>query len=203
MTLDYISDHVDQAKARQVVRWKGQPNEDKIIKIRVARLQILEDILNQMLDERAISNASGVQLDGLGEFYGDQGERSNRTDAEYKAHLQTLPARLRQAGQHEVLVQALKNLTSANYIETDYFWPRAMALYAVLDDITIVTNETEINDSMQAIRAQGVRLDIGLKPQTGAFLFSATVDGGVPAGSGFASLADGSDGGKFIKLIGK
>lgn len=198
-----ITDHVDQARARQIVRWKGLENEDKIIKIRVARLQILEGLLIQMMDERAISNASGIQLDGLGEFYADQGDRSNRSDAEYRAYLQTLPARLRQAGQHEVLIQALKNLTSANSIETDYFWPRAMALYAVLDDITSVTNEDEVNESMQAIRAQGVRLDIGLKQQVESFVFSSTADGGVPAGSGFATLTDGSDGGKFIKLIGK
>ncbi len=203
MSLTQITDHVDQAQARQVTRWKGKENEDKIIKIRVARLQILENILIQMMDERAISNASGVQLDGLGEFFSDQGERSNRTDDQYRSYLQTLPARLRQAGQHEVLVQALKNMTSANYIETDYFWPRAMALYAVLDDITTVTNGDDINADMQAIRAQGVRLDIGLKQASGSFTFSSTTDGGVPSGSGFASLTDGSDGGKFIKLIGK
>jgi hypothetical protein len=202
MSLTHITDHVDQAQERQVVRWKGQPNEDKIIKIRVARLQVLENLLIDMMDKRAISNASGVQLDGIGEFYAEQGARSNRTDSEYRAYLQTLPARLRQAGQHEVLLQALVNLTMANSVETEYYWPRAMALIAVLDDITSITNDDEINDAMQAIRAQGVRLDIMLKPQTGAFLFSASDDGGVPSGSGFASLDDGSDGGKFIKLLG-
>jgi hypothetical protein len=53
---------------------------------------------------------------------------------------------------------------------------------------------------MQSIRAQGVRLDIGLQ-DTPVFLFSTSADGGVPVGSGFATLSDGSDGGKFIKHI--
>lgn len=203
MTYDTITDHTTQAKARQVQRWKGLTNEDKIIKIRVDRIQLLEDTLNDVINQRAISNAVGVQLDGIGEFYGEQGARLNRTDDEYRAFLQVLPAKLRQAGQHEVLVQALKNLSGASKIETDYFWPRAMALYALVPDVDALTNETEINNEMQAIRAQGIRLDIGLKQEVESFVFSSSTDGGVPSGSGFATLTDGSDGGKFIKLIGK
>lgn len=203
MTFETITDHVEQAQNRQVQRWKDKANEDKIIKIRVARLQLLEDTLNNVINQRALSNAVGVQLDGIGEFYGEQGLRSNRSDGEYRTFLKVLPAKLRQAGQHEVLVQALKNLTSASKIETDYFWPRAMALYAVVPDVDAIPNEDDINREMQSIRAQGVRLDIGLKQETESFVFSSSPSGGVPLNSGFATLTDGSDGGKFIKLIGK
>lgn len=203
MTFQPIENHVEQAQSREVKVFKDKENINKLIKIRAQRIQYLEDVLNQIINERAISTASGIQLDGIGQFYGEQGERNNRSDDEYRAFLQVLPAKLRQAGQHEVLVQALKNLSMASKIETDYFRPRAMALYAIVDDVDALTNETEINNEMQAIRAQGVRLDIGLKQTTGSFVFSSSTDGGVPASSGFATLADGSDGGKFIKLIGK
>ncbi len=202
MSLTEISGHVDQAQARMVKRFKGKENINKIINIRVARLQIIEGVLNELMEERAISNSDGVQLAGLGEFYGEQGERANRSDDEYRAFLQTLPAKLRQAGQHEVLIQALVNLTGASSIETEYFYPRAMALYAIIDDVDALTNEEDINREMQAIHAEGIRLDIGLKQTTESFVFSSSADGGVPANSGFATLSDGSDGGKFIKLIG-
>jgi hypothetical protein len=202
MTFEPITDNVEAAQARQVQRWKGKINIDKILKIRANRIQLLEDVLNQMINQRALSTASGVQLDGIGEFYGAQGARGNRSDDEYRAFLQVLPAKLRQAGQHEILIQALVNLTGASKIETDYFWPRAMALYALVPDVDALTNESDINREMQAIRAQGIRLDIGLKQASGSFVFSSSPSGGVPSGSGFATLADGSDGGKFIKKIG-
>lgn len=203
MTFEPIIDNVDQAQARMVKRWKDKDNVDKVIKIRVNRIQAIEDILDNLANERAISTASGVQLNGLGEFYGEQGARSNRSDDEYRSYLQILPAKLRQAGQHEILVQAYKNLTGASKINTDYFFPRALALYAIIDDVDSLTNEEEINNEMQAIRAQGIRLDLGTQQTIENFVFSLTADGGVPANSGFATLADGSDGGKFIKLIGK
>lgn len=202
MTLDPITNNVSASQDRMVVQWKNKENEDKILKIRANRIQILEDTLNQIINERAISTASGLQLDGLGENYGDQGDRENRNDEQYKAFLQVLPAKLRQAGQHEVLIQALKNLTSAIRIEHEYFYPRALALYAVLDDVDSLTNEDEINNEMQAIRAQGVRLDIGLMASSESFVFADNTNGDVPLNSGFATLSDGSDGGKFIKLIG-
>lgn len=202
MTYESIDDNVDQAQARMVKRFKDKTNIDKILKIRANRIQLIEDVINQMLINRAISNADGVQLDGIGEFFGEQGERSNRSDAEYRAFLFVLPAKLRQAGQHEVLLQAMKNLTGATLIEHEYFWPRAMAIYAVMDDVDSITNEEDVNTQMQAIRAQGVRLDVGFKP-TQAFLFSSATDGGVPLNAGFSSLTDGSGAGKFIKLVGK
>lgn len=199
--MEEITNHVDQAQARMVKQFKDKTNIDKIIKIRASRLQQLETILIQLLNERGISTADGVQLDGIGEHYGSQGDRANRTDEEYRAFLQILPAKLRQAGQHEILIQAYSNLTGSA-IETQYYYPRAMALIASVDDVDGFTNEDDINDQMQSIHAEGVRLDLGFKTTGQTFLFSNSIDGGVPANSGFSSLTDGSDGGHFMKLIG-
>ena len=196
-----ITDHTDQAQERMVKRFKDKERIDKIIKIRVDRIQLLENILIRLLGERALSTAVGVQLDGIGELYGESGDRNNRTDEEYRAFLKVLPAKLRDAGQHEVLIQAYANLTNAIRIEHEYFYPRALALHAVLADVDSLTNESDINSQMQAIRAQGVRLDLGTIQESENFLFSSSTNGDVPMNSGFSSLADGSDGGKFYKLI--
>jgi len=199
--IDQITDHTDQAQARMVKRFKSKERIDKIIKIRADRIQLLENILIRLRDERSLSLAVGSQLDGIGEMYGEQGLRNNRSDDEYRAFLKVLPAKLKDAGQHEILIQAYANLTGAIRIKHEYFYPRAMALYAVLDDVDSLTNESDINSQMQAIRAQGVRLDLGTIQETENFLFSSSPNGDVPMNSGFSSLADGSDGGKFYKLI--
>lgn len=198
---DQITNHDEQSLARQVVQWKGLSNLDGNISAEAIRTQKLEDILFEILDGRNLDDAVGVQLDLNGTTYGDFGLRESRTDDAYRIFLKTLSAKLRQAGQHEVLVQALVNLSGAIRIETEYFYPRAMALYIILEDVDSLSNESEINDEMQDIRAFGIRLDIGTKQVSESFVFSEFANGDVPLNSGFATLVDGSDGGKFIKHI--
>ncbi len=200
--MDQITTHTEEAIKRQVMQWKDLPNLEGEITVEADRMQQLENILFDLLNGRNITDGEGVQLDLLGGTYGDYGARENRTDADYRTFLKTLPAKLRAAGQHEVLIQALVNLTGASKIETEYFYPRAMALYIVLDDVDSLPNESEIYAEMQEIKAFGIRLDIGTKQTTESFVFSESSTGDVPLNSGFATLTDGSDGGKFIKLIG-
>ena len=154
---DKITDHVEQALKRQVQQWKGLPNLDGEISIEAGRMQLLENILFELLDGRNLNDAVGIQLDLIGTTWGEFGLRENRTDDEYRLFLKTLPAKLRQAGQHEVLIQALLNLSGGLRIETEYFYPRAMALYIILADVDSLPNEAEINREMQDIRAFGIR----------------------------------------------
>jgi len=201
MSFEEKTDYVEKAKKRQVWQWKGAPNIDAEIGINADRIQKLEVVLNQILNGRNLNDAVGIQLDLIGTTYGEAGKRGNRSDEEYRSYLRILPAQLRQAGQHEVLVQALINLTGATRIETTYYRPAAMLLCAIVPDVEAITNTEDINQAMQDIHAEGVRLDIGLKEATGNFTFSNDDNGNVPLNSGFASLDDGSDGGSFIKGI--
>ena len=55
---------------------------------------------------------------------------------------------------------------------------------------------------MQATRAGGVRLDIGVQLNATAFIFQSDSISGGAANTGFATLIDGSDGGNFPQLLG-
>ncbi len=193
-------DFTEKAKAREVTRFKSKTNIDKRLEIITEVAQDVEDVLFRLLHERALSTAVGVNLDGLGENFGPQGLRNGRSDAQYRTALQVLPAQLREAGQHEVLISALKNLTGASAIHHAYHYPRALTLLAVVDSFDDVTNKEDVEAQMQSIRAQGVNLDIALKLSTGSFELSTQPDGSVPIGTGF-SLSTAGEGGTLSLLL--
>lgn len=102
----------------------------------------------------------------------------------------------------EQLLQTLTLLSGEEDIEYEFFSDTELALYIILNDVDSLSNEDEINSLMQNINFIE-RLDIGTKQSFESFVFSELENGDVPLNSGFATLAGGSDGGKFIKLIGK
>lgn len=198
---DKIDNHAEIAKGRLTQRWKEKEYIDKMVEEEANRLQLLEDVLYEMLTKRSISTGAGVALDGIGELFGEQGKRNGKGDPEYKSYLLVLPAKLREAGQHEVLITAYKNLANAEKIRTVYHYPRAIELFATVSDIGAVQNLDSINKEMQSIVAYGVRLNLSIEEPDGMFEFATTDDGGVSDGAGFATTDDGSDGGQFAKSI--
>lgn len=187
-------DYEEKAKSRQVTRFKSKPAIDARLEVVSEIAQEVEDVLFRLLHERALSTAVGVNLDYLGQNFGAQGLRGGRQDEPYRTALQVLPAQLREAGQHEVLISALKNLTGASAIHHAYHYPRALTLLAVVSSFEDVTNQEDVEQQMQNIRVQGINLDIALKLEAGSFQLSSQTDGSVPAGTGF-SLSTAGEGG--------
>jgi len=188
------TDYSEKGKGRLTKHFKKKVNIDKKLEIYLDYLQAIEDEAFKYLHNKAISTADGINLDIVGESYGAQGVRNGRGDGEYRAFLQVLPIKLREAGQHEVLLSALKNLTNANKIEHAYFYPRSAAFYALVDNYSSVTSKADIDIQMQSIRAQGINLDVGLKLSNGAFTLSSDPSGSVLAGTGLSNSTSGNGG---------
>lgn len=198
---DKIDNHVEQAQGREVKQFKGKENIDNIIQVHADRIQQLENIIFRMLNERAISTSVGVQLDGIGETYGDLGLRGDRTDDEYRAYLQSIPARISGAGQHELLISIYSNLTSAVKVDHQYLYPRVLVLYAVVNTLGLLDGDN-IKIEMDAIRAQGERLILGeTLPEGEGFVFADNPDGDVTPGSGLQDDYPNGVGGIFGQLI--
>ncbi len=185
-----IDNHVEQAQARMVQRFKDKENINKLIAIDSQRIQDLEDVLFRMLNERAISNAVGVQLDGLGQNYGEIGLRNGRSDDLYRTALQGIPAKLRGAGQHEIIVQTYRSLTGANSVNHAYYYPRLVFLFAVVDEIGLITNAENITKEMESIRAQGIKIIYGESLGDGInFQLSSEENGNVQLGTGLQAAS--------------
>jgi hypothetical protein len=191
---DQKTDYSEAGKERFVRRFKEKDNIDKKIDVFLEYIQSIENTLTQYLSGKNTSTASGIELDRIGQKFGSQGDREGRDDAEYRAFLQVLPNKLRQAGQHEVLLSSFKSLTNANQIQHSYYYPASFKMMAVVDDIGAVSDPLDLEFQMQEITALGVNADYGLKQQTGSFAFSSVTSGQVLAGRGMQSSTSGTGG---------
>jgi hypothetical protein len=82
--IDFI-DITQQGLDRMLSQWSGKPNITGLFQSYLDNIQPVEDALQQLLDERGIDTAIGVQLDVLGLIIGV--ERLGRNDTEYRAAL--------------------------------------------------------------------------------------------------------------------
>ena len=195
-----ISDHVEQAKNREVWQYKGKPNRDALTEIHVGRIQVLEDINSRLLSEQSLSNSAGVQLDLFGTDY--DVFREGRGDEDFRVAIQTKLNLLRSSGQVNILLFNLQRLAGGRQVSLRQVFPLTLLMWIFVDDFGDITGAeaARIDAAMQEIKAAGVGLEIGLQLNATAFIISDNPSGG-PAGQGVATLIDGSDGGAFVKSV--
>lgn len=145
--------HVTEALSLLLTQFKGKPGIEELITAYVTQLQELEDAFADLLNNRTIETAEGVQLDGLGKLIGLQRE-TLWTDTEYRLRLR---------------VQILINLSSGTVPELLEIFDRLLASpFSVLPSGTatiIVTifeaiTEDEANalvDTLADAKAAGVK----------------------------------------------
>ncbi len=195
-----INDHVDQAKNRAVWQYKGKTNWDALTEVHAERIQVLEDVLEQILKERALSSSVGVQLDRFGADYNIFREGQN--DDDFRARINIGINLLRSSGQVNSLLVNLQRLVGTRQIAIQQIFPLTLLMWIFVDDFGEISGDqlNRINLTMQSVKAAGVGLEVGLQLIGNAFIVSDSPSGGA-AGEGVATLPDGSDGGAFVKSI--
>lgn len=193
-----IDDHESEIKARSVWQYKGKEYFDKLRQAYAERTQQYEDIIWQMMVERALSSARGVNLERLGEFY--LVERQGLSDGLYRNLIITVRNRFQAAGQNEILLASLRLLSANNNVSLTQVFPATVLMRIFVDDFGDSPNPIELNIVMQAIKAAGVKLHIGEQLNAPSFVFSDNVAGG-DAGHGFSEFADGAGGGAFANIL--
>lgn len=198
--IEPITDHVDQAKGRAVWQYKGKSNWDALSEVHTERIQVLEDILEQVLNERSLTNSVGVQLDRFGADF--KVFRDGDNDSDFRLRISIEINLSRSAGQVNVLIFNLARLVSPRDVSLKQIFPLTILMRIFVTDFSefSVSDLEMINLTMQAIKAAGVGLEVGLELIGNAFIVSDNPSGG-PAGQGVATLIDGSDGGAFVKSV--
>lgn len=195
------TDYIELSKDLAVWQYKDKTNWDAGREIWAQRIQILEDTLYEMLNKRALSTSEGVQLDLWGSNYGLT-RNENETDAEFRTRILVELSALKSIGQVSSLNFNLARLVSPRAIALRQIFPLHVLMWIFVDDFSEIPEEDlqTIDTVMQSIHAAGVRLDIGLQLNTSTFTVTDNPLNGT-SGEGVATLADGSDGGAFVKSI--
>lgn len=195
------TDYIETSKDLAVWQYRDKTNWDAGREIWAQRIQILEDILHEMLNKRALSTSEGVQLDLWGSNYGLT-RNENETDAEFRTRILVELSALKSIGQVSSLNFNLSRLVSPRAIALRQIFPLHVLMWIFVDDFSEIPEEDlrTIDTVMQSIHAAGVRLDIGLQLNTSTFTVTDNPLNGT-SGEGVATLADGSDGGAFVKSI--
>ena len=198
---DEINDHVEIALGRQVYQYKAGVNWNKLIQSHVERYQIQEDVQFQLLTERDLTNAVGVQLELLGADYKLTRDGSE-SDEDFRARIRVEISLLRGNGQVPVIIFSLQRLVEPRAISLNQIFPLKILMWIFVDEFNEITQDEidRINLTMEDVKAAGVGLDVGLQLNNNAFKVAPTASGGA-AGEGVATLIDGSDGGAFVKSI--
>jgi len=76
------STHLEEALAQLAEQFKRKPNVEALLAAFVAQVQELEGVLFDLMEDRAIDTAAGIQLDGLGIIINE--ERQGRDDSAYR-----------------------------------------------------------------------------------------------------------------------
>jgi len=195
-----ITDYVDAAQDRAVWQYKNKENWDALTEVHVERIQVLEDVLERLLNERSLTNSVGVQLDRFGADFNVSREGNNDDDFRLKIRIEINLSR--SAGQVNVLLFNLARLVEPRAVALQQIFPLFILMWIFVNDFSefSVSDLDMINLTMQAIKAAGVGLEVGLQLIGNAFIVSDNPSGGA-AGEGVATLIDGSDGGAFVKSI--
>jgi hypothetical protein len=129
MGLTKKENHAEEAQARQVEQFKEKPDLAAIIDAASDQTQDDEDVFFELLDERALDVAVGVQLDGLGEIVGE--DRLGRSDDDYRLGIRAQIKKNVSSGTGDEILEIVALLTS-NTHELVEFFPAGLAL--IFDD---------------------------------------------------------------------
>ena len=166
MTIEKITDHNVKAKDRLPRFLAGAVNFNALIDVASARTQDLETELFNLLDQRNLTDAIGLQLDGLGQILNLERE-VGQSDTNYRQALIGETGQLALSGQIESLINVFNALTLAVSSDVVEFFPASVLLTAFYDGDTVdPIIDQSIIDAMDKVRAAGVNLDLRFAEET-------------------------------------
>lgn len=207
MTIEQITDHAEKAKERLPRFLDGAVNFNALVDIIGGRTQDLETQLFNLLDKRNLTDAAGVQLDGLGQILNLERE-IGQSDESYRQALIGATGQLALSGQIESLINVFNALTGAVSSDVVEFYPASVLLTAFYDgDVVDPVVDQSIIEAMNKVKAAGVNLDLRFAEEISFFRLSDAADADVNGDSPLDPLHGFGDevlteGGGLSRLIG-
>ena len=183
--IEKITDHFIQAKRRLITQYKNKTNIENTINLFADQIQELENMFFDLLLERWLASAIGVQLDGIGEILDTA--RDGRNDDDYRAFLYTSIAIYNSEGTIEDIIQIFKTLSGAEKVELAEIGIAGFRLTGI--NANPIIEESLIVNTINQTKIAGVKVD------------SIVLTTDIPFGFEAAIEALGFGDGEFARLI--
>jgi hypothetical protein len=139
-------DHVALGLERLITQWQDKPNVVGLLRSFLEQVNTLEDSLFQVLYERGIYEAIGVQLDNIGQLFGVS--RLGRNDDDYRAAILLKISQLNDDGTTEVFMQALRTVGNTNAVD---FWEHLSGdVHAYMGTGVSIKTYSQLEDAVPA-----------------------------------------------------
>ena len=184
--LDVGGDHAAEAIARLPEQFKAKANIAALISSIVAPMQDVEDALQQLLTERRITTAAGIQLDAIGRVVGQS--RIGLSDTDYRRYLLARVSANRSQGTSENILRVARMIVNDATVDIELDNQGAAALVMRIPrSATDATLASILLDFLRSSTTGGVRLLLEYQAVVDADVF--TLDGGTGLGLGDATNA--------------
>lgn len=192
MTTNKITTHVNDAAARFIEHLRTKPQFMGLASSIVEQVQLFEDAACDVLEQRWLVNAEGVQLDLLGDLVGEA--RQGRTDEQYRLAIAARQRLNASAGEPESIIAFIDAFTESTKIS--FFDLHNGACFIEFDGAATVSTVQSIADDLQKLKPAGV-LIFAVQTCEPAFIAASVNDldsDGIEA-DGFSSVNDLASGG--------
>jgi|TARA_Y100000310_G_C20692047_1_gene822953 hypothetical protein len=195
---DTRTDIVESAAALLIEQFKNKPRINTLVKTFAAQIQEIEYVLADLRQMKNLDQATGAQLDILGEYVGE--ERNGQNDDDYRESIKLRSFLNKSNGEPETVIAYAQSLTNATDITYLPLYPGKALLQIVTN--FIVTSETI--EKIQKIAPAGVKILTEIVQEGDVFGFDG--EGGFPPAAnikGFGETGTGNEsiGGPFIERI--
>lgn len=172
MSIEKITNHTDQAKGRLPDRFALATQFRNLIDLMGGRTQELENMLFNLFEQRAISTATGKQLDKAGEILNLPRELGE-SDSAYRSRLYSATGQLEKSGEVESVIDIYDFLISPDMVMYKELYPAGFSLTALTDIDAEDRDEDRYNtEAMKAVKAGGVDMELIISPFTDSFELS-------------------------------
>jgi hypothetical protein len=197
VAFDRIDDHEERVPELLITQFRGKPRAEALAKALTVQTQPIEDATHQVAVGRFLSNAEGVQLDGIGEIVGRS--RAGLEDDVYRGVLRAQVRVLLSSGQAEELLTIARLIIDSEAVRWDERYPAAGAM--MFSD-PLPVDPSLVLAMLQAAKSAGVRLVMEFPPDDDtaaeAFTYSDAADWPVTSEiHGFGDSANGVGGRYF------
>jgi hypothetical protein len=118
MPIARVTDHVEAGLDLLLDYYKGKPRLEALLSSELKQIQALEDAAWDVLIQRLIDNATGVQLDKLGRIVGQP--RVEEDDEVYRVRIRTRVRANKSLGHPKDLIEVALILTGLDKTELEY-----------------------------------------------------------------------------------